>query len=235
VPDPAQPPATRGVVLHHAAAVYDLLSPPMLFWQESRVNRGVAAALALGGGEKVLDVGCATGHLTRWVGAQLDAGVGGLAVGIDASPAMVRVARRKRGDLTCRFDIGVAEALPYPDAVFDAVASSLFFHHLADDDKLRALCEVFRVLRPGGRFVVADIDRPTCLFGKAMGAVAVLLFRQPEMAGNLRGVLPECLVRAGFTGIETLGQVLGLVTTYGTRKPTGIDERECPSTFGVPS
>ena len=81
----------------------------------------------------ILDVGCATGGLASSMATYLDVASGGMAIGLDAAPEMVNVARSKRASATCRFDIGVAENLPYSDNCFDKAASSFFFHqHLAD-------------------------------------------------------------------------------------------------------
>lgn len=59
----------------------------------------------------------------------------------------------------------IAEDLPYGDGSFDAVVSSLFFHHVDFDLKVKALAEAWRVLRPHGKLVIADIHTPTTADG----------------------------------------------------------------------
>jgi demethylmenaquinone methyltransferase/2-methoxy-6-polyprenyl-1,4-benzoquinol methylase len=214
VPDPAQPPTTRGVVLRRAAFLYDLLTPIMMFGQEQRANRRTLAALPLHPAARVLDMGCATGALTRGVARRLVAARGGLALGIDASPDMVAVARRRSASLPCRFDLVSAEALPYPDAVFDAVVSSFFLHHLDRTDKLRALREAWRVLKPGSPCLITDIDRPYNAFGRLTVATAEHLFHQPQIGENAQGILPELFAAAGFSEVQRAGRVAGYISLF---------------------
>jgi SAM-dependent methyltransferase len=81
---------------------------------------------------------------------------------VDGDPTILRIARRKarRAGAPVQLDEGMAYALPYPDASFDAVVSTLMFHHLTPDHQARTLAEVRRVLRLGGRLVIADLARP---------------------------------------------------------------------------
>lgn len=210
---PAATPATQGVVLHHASTVYDLLAPAMLLFCEGEMNRRAARLLELNRCDQVLDVGCATGRTTLAVAHCLDARRGGLAVGVDASPQMIRLARRKIRRQPCRFDLAAAESLPYGDSVFDKAVSTMFFHHLAGADKLRALREVGRVLRPGGLFVVVDVDIPTTLFGRLCASSGRWLFQQPELGENIAGVLPALFEEAGFT-FRRVASDLGYISTF---------------------
>ncbi|GAG00602.1 unnamed protein product, partial [marine sediment metagenome] len=148
---------TRGVVLTRAALVYDLLEPAMMFFRQRAIVNRTAAGIGARGGERVLDVGCGTGLVAAAVARGMNHGE---VVGIDASLPMIRIARRKRGSDICRFEAAVAENLPYEDESFDAVVSSLFFHHVAMDLKRRCAGEIVRVLRPGGRVAVSDLDTP---------------------------------------------------------------------------
>ena len=221
VPDPAAAPATRGIVLDHVAGIYDLLMPVVTLWSEKRANRRTAQLLDPQPDDLVLDIGCATGRLTQAVAGRLSADAGGLCVGIDAAPRMIRRARRKIADRPLRFDIGLAEALPYPNAAFDRAVSSYFFHHLNLADKRRALAEVWRVLTPGGRFVLVDVDVPTHWFGRLCARSGEWLFRQPEIGENIDGKLAPMFEEVGFANVRRLAHDMGYVTTFEMTRPSG--------------
>ncbi len=208
---------TRGRVLHKAVSVYDWLSPAMMLFQEGRINRVALRFLELRSTDQVLDVGCATGGTTLCVARHLDPEKGGLAVGIDASAQMIAKARRKAVGKACRFDLVAAEDLPYPDACFDKAVSTMFFHHLCLEDKLAALRQVHRVLRPEGRFVIADVDTPTTALGRFSARSGEWLFHQPEIGENIDGKLPGLFARAGFSYTRA-AHALGYVTTFVLRK-----------------
>lgn len=112
-----------------------------------RRTRPVAArlvdAVGTGPGKRFLDVCCGPGYSAGEATAR-----GADALGIDIAPAMVEEARRLFPP--ARFRVGDAEALDLPDASFDAVVCAFGMLHLAQPE--RAIDEVFRVLRPGGRY-----------------------------------------------------------------------------------
>ena len=82
---------------------------------------------------------------------------------MDPSPEMVARARRKAGKAGARvhFETAAVEALPFPDAVFDAVLSTLMLHHLTEEGRRQGLGEIARVVKPGGRFIAVDIGGGT--------------------------------------------------------------------------
>lgn len=108
---------------------------------------------------RALDVGCSTGYFARAIAAAV--GSAGLVIGIDPGDWMIQYARQKAAAIRNReFQVGVAEALPFPGDHFDAVVSSLVIHHLPEDLRVRAVEEMRRVLRPGGRLLVAEGRNP---------------------------------------------------------------------------
>lgn len=114
------------------------------------VSRHVVALAALAPGERVLDVACGTGNA-----ALLAAGAGAAVTGIDAAARLIEVARARAATViaAATFVVGDAQDLPFDDGAFDAALS--VFGIIFAPDAGRALAEIVRVLRPGGRALVA--------------------------------------------------------------------------------
>ncbi len=118
-------------------------------------------------GEQVLDVGCGTGTLAIEVSCRV--GRAGRVVGVDPGEEQIAHARSKaaRRNLPIEFQIGVIEHLPFPDQTFDVVFSTLMMHHLPAPLKRQGLAEIARVLKPGGRLVIADFKHKKERAGQA--------------------------------------------------------------------
>jgi len=192
---------TAGITLDHAAPVYDWLAPLMTLGSEHRLHKQVVARLALDRPAAVLDVGCGTGPLTRQIYDALPADAPRRVCGVDAAEAMIAVARKKAGARPgLEFAAALAEELPYPDGSFDRVLSTFFFHHLNYGLKVKALAEIWRVLRPGGQAAILDVDVPYSFFGKICAWSGFWLFHQAEIAENIRGKLREALDASPWRG-----------------------------------
>jgi len=214
---------TRGRVLRHAASVYDVVQPIVTLGQSGRRACHVADLVSPRSGERVLDVGCGTGTLAWEIAKRLESR--GEVVGIDASPSMIRVARRKRSALHCRHQVALAENLPFPDRHFDAVCSGLFFHHVDAELKRQSLNEIVRVLRPGGRVVIEDIGPPYTLLGAALAYGAWICLLQPEIRENIKGLLPCLMKECGLSCVEERGRHSGYIITYSAVKKGVPDDR----------
>ena len=106
-------------------------------------GRGVVELLAPAPGERILDLGCGTGHLTAYIAES-----GAEVVGIDSSEDMVGVASQNYSHI--RFEVSDARSLPF-DGEFDAVFSNAVLHWVRPPEAV--VESVWRSLRPGGRFV----------------------------------------------------------------------------------
>jgi demethylmenaquinone methyltransferase/2-methoxy-6-polyprenyl-1,4-benzoquinol methylase len=138
---------------------YDLVNR-IITWGFDRRWREAAARTCLASSPKrVLDLGCGTGDLTIAI-ARLAGEVE--IVGLDYSQPMLEIARRKAKGLKVAFVNGDAANLAFPDNYFDCVGISFAFRNLTYRNPLtqRALSEVLRVLKPGGRFVIVESSQP---------------------------------------------------------------------------
>ena len=210
---------TRGRTLDHAAFVYDFFEPILLLGKQAQYDSQIVTLLKLKEVDRVLDLGCGTGVLTRMIADQLDSRAGGVSIGIDAAAKMIHVARKKRQGDTCRFEVAAAEDLPFADETFDAAVSSLFFHHVPLDLKEKALSEAYRVLVPGGRLVIADMHKPTTWMGALVSHISRWFFLQPQIGENIRGVLPQLIENAGFQPPNHVSTYFGYIATFTSRKP----------------
>jgi len=117
------------------------------------VRDAAIARARLGRDHVVADVGTGTGFMLQAVAPTVR-----LAYGFDSSPEMLDVARKNlAGVANVELKISEGSSLPLPDAALDAVFANMYLHHAPDPQT--AIAEMVRVLKPGGRLVITDLDR----------------------------------------------------------------------------
>ncbi len=156
-------------------------------------------------GERLLDVGAGTGLLALAAAPQV-AGV----IALDVSEPMCRVLAEKAraaGLENVRTVTASADALPLPSECVDVVVSNYCLHHLTDPGKRRALAEIHRVLRPGGRVVFADM----------MFRIGVASPRDRRVVA----MLVRRMLRAGPRGLVRVLRNAGRVVAGRSEHPAG--------------
>jgi ubiquinone/menaquinone biosynthesis C-methylase UbiE len=172
----------------------------------NRVHQKLLDQAAIGPSARVLDIGCGTGTLAAMIKrSQPDVEV----IGLDPDPkALARAKKKTAGSgVSVRFDQGFSDHLPYADATFDRVFSSLMFHHIKGDDRPNTLREVRRVLKPGGSFHLVD-------FSNAEGHGRHLLCGSAHFKDNSDGRILSLFEQAGFAHAKNTGEAtmfLGLL------------------------
>lgn len=145
----------------HLARGYDLGTRLLFLGRSKAFRRRVLDLALLKAGEGFLDIGCGPGRLVV-EGCKRVGSLGG-AYGVDLSPQMVKLARKKahRDCPSADFRQASAQHLPFDDGFFDVVVSTFVMHHLPDEFERRiAFREIHRVLRKGGRIVIVDFAKP---------------------------------------------------------------------------
>jgi ubiquinone/menaquinone biosynthesis C-methylase UbiE len=144
--------------LIHWAWIYDL-GAGLLGRRGNRMRAMLADDLRLQPGDQVLDVGCGPGRLAAVFAERV--GTTGSVNGIDPAAEMIKRASsraRKRG-FPATFQVAFAQDLPFADGTFDALACTLALHHVAEVDQLTAVREMYRVLKPSGRLLIAEFHQ----------------------------------------------------------------------------
>ena len=191
------------------ARSYDRSVFQLIFFR--RVHRRIETVLSPTAGELVLDVGCGTGSLA----VMLQDTSGARVVGVDPAPAMVAAAREKSFDRGPIFGVAAAEHLPFADRSFDAAVSAVSAHHWKDP--AAGFAELSRVLRPGGRLVVADVGS----LGPVVGAMKRARRADPHHhKGWTPRQLADLLCAAGFHTVRSRTDRMmgGAVVTIAARR-----------------
>src|SRR5260370_26980475 len=152
-------------------------------------------------GHRVLDIGCGTGTLLiqlKRLYPETDA------VGLDPDPKALARARRKgaRAAVSIHLDQGFGDELPYPEASFDRVLSSLMFHHIPTDEKVKTLRAIRRVLKPGGEFHMLDFEGPE---KGAHGLLSRLLNSNQRLKDNSDSRVLRFMTEVGFEEPKKIG------------------------------
>ncbi|WP_165986329.1 demethylmenaquinone methyltransferase [Streptomyces sp. YIM 98790] len=221
-------PSEVAAMFDAVAAKYDLTNDVLSLGQDRRWRKAVAAAVAAGPGQRVLDLAAGTGTSSLPF-----AEAGAFTVPCDFSQGMLREGKRRVPWLP--FTAGDATRLPFRDGVFDAVTISFGLRNVHRPEA--ALREMLRVTRPGGRLVVCEFSHPTWAplrtayteyLMRALPSVARAVSSNPEayvyLAESIRAWpdqpgLARWLQEAGWSKVAWRNLSGGIVTLHRGFRP----------------
>ena len=211
---------------------YDLTNTVLSFAQDRRWRRRTRQVLEAGAGDRVLDLAAGTGVST----AELVRS-GAAAVACDFSLGMLRAGRSVRTRRHVPFVAGDATSLPFANASFDAATISFGLRNVSDVP--RALREMARVVRPGGRLVVCEFSRPTWRPFRALylnylmralpwvarrvasNADAYVYLAESIRAWPAQDELAGIIAGAGWTSVRYRNLTGGIVALHVAERPAG--------------
>lgn len=173
-------------------------------------------------GEQILEFGFGTGQNLIIANKQ---GKRTNFTGLDIDPKVKYISKKKfkKLDMEIKLDLYDGQVFPYDDKRFDKVFSSLVFHQLDKKTKLSSLKEIHRVLKPNGVLIIGD-------WGKAKSKLMRILFYSVQIldgfdttADNIKGLIPDYMVEAGFKEVAELSYLntkIGSYCFYKGRKPS---------------
>lgn len=203
---------------------YDLVTAPL------RHLRGRIARLAgIGPGMRVIDLATGTGAQARAFAAR-----GASVVGLDLSPRMLAIARRRTPRAAIRYVEADATSVPERDASFDVASISFALHEMPASIRERVIRELVRVTRPDGTIVVVDFARPRSRVWRFLVEHAMAPFERDAYRDFVRSDLNGLLERAGVSAVTEHRAVLDTVRILLCRRafghdgipPRGADPRE---------
>ena len=206
---------------------YDLITAVLSYGQDARWKRTLIEMADVRPGERGLDLACGTGDL-----AFAAASRGARVVGLDLTHRMLQLAARK--SRAAEFVTGDMTSLPFASQTFDLVTTGYGLRNVPDLNL--AIDEVARVLRPGGRLLSLDFNRPQPALIRAAylsyltvvgAALGWLLHRDPDtyryIPASIRRYpgaagVAELLTARGFTEVRVVPLLCGLMTLHFARR-----------------
>jgi ubiquinone/menaquinone biosynthesis C-methylase UbiE len=190
--------------------------------RESAFKRRLLEHARIKDGESVLDLACGTGTLA--IEVKKDRPKAKVS-GVDADTAILKRAKAKAKDAGVKISWahGLSNELPYDARSFDVVLSTLFFHHLTDEAKADTAEEIRRVLRLGGRALIADWGRPQDPLMRTAFLGVQLLDGFRTTTSSVAGRLPEFLRDAKLKRVSVIDRMrtpLGTIEILSATRPT---------------
>ncbi len=197
------------------AVVYDFLVRLMTlpFGGGGKLRDSVIELLNPQPADKILDVCCGTGELTKMVSERV--GEVGEVVGIDLSPNMLSIARRKTTGVC--FIHANSENIPYPANYFDRITISFALHEMPRIARSNTLKEIYRILRNDGKLLVADYHKPEGFLRNTVLNIAMLIETDTAKDMINHGLRKE-LANNGFQIEQSKLMAMGLIEAILARK-----------------
>ncbi len=189
---------------------YDLVTIPF-----GGLRIQVARIAGAGAGVRALDVATGTGAQARAFAA-----TGATVLGADLSPAMLRMARRKKRLSNLALLEADATRLPLESGQFDLCSISFALHEMPPAVRAAVLAEMARVTKPGGTVVVVDYALPRNLAAAAAVFQAVKLYERDPYAEFIRSSLEALLEGAGIRVERDVRKLFGIVRIVVGRRAT---------------
>lgn len=223
----AAPTADVRAMFDRIASVYDPMNLVISAFQEPRWRRRAVQLTGARPGDRLLDVATGTGKVAADLFAR--AQPGGAVLGVDISPRMIEVAKRRFQDRPgLEFVVGDALALPTEDGSFDAATIAFGMRNLPDYG--RGFAEMARSVRPGGRVVCLEITRPRSrparmlqfwfdrivpVLGRAAGQGAAYGYLVRSVQGYPGpDRIAQIMREAGLVNVHWFGMSGGIVTLH---------------------
>lgn len=202
---------------------YDLITAVLSYGQDARWKRTLIDLARVRRGERALDLACGTGDIAFAAAAK-----GARVVGLDITPRMLQLAAAKSH--AARFLAGDMASLPFTAQTFDLVTTGYGLRNVPDLDA--AIGEIARVLRPGGRLLSLDFNRPRPAVVRAVylsyltvvgSALGWLLHRDPDtyryIPESIRRYpgaegVAAMLASRGFAHVRVVPLLFGLMTLH---------------------
>ena len=207
---------------------YDLITAVLSYGQDARWKRTLIALARVQRGERALDLACGTGDIAFAAAAN-----GARVVGLDITHRMLQLAARKSA--TAALVAGDMTSLPFGPRTFDLVTTGYGLRNVPDLNT--AIDEIARVLRPGGRLLSLDFNRPQPALVRAVylsyltvvgAALGWLLHRDPDtyryIPASIRRYpgaagVAALLSSRGFTNVRVIPLLCGLMTLHLAERP----------------
>lgn len=169
--------------------------------REFPFKRALLAQAELQNNQTILDLACGTGTLAVAIKRRFpDAKV----FAFDADDEILRMAQRKtaKANMKIHFEKGLSDNLPFADQTFDRVFSTLAFHHLTHQRKIKTIREIRRVLKRGGEFHLADYGLARSKSQYILGRLIRVIDGAETTADNIAGRLKVLMEENGFANVE---------------------------------